>query len=107
MPFWVWRAQRIPWEDYKPSSNEHIKVANALTKLARFEYQRRRFEKVPRWILRFALHSLSQDPLPLTSVVVNCLLIVATDIGCGGLNITTLDERCVRIRWMSAFLTRD
>ena len=38
--------------------------------------------KVPRWTLRFALHQLSQDPLPPTSIVINCLSIIAIDLGC-------------------------
>ena len=88
-----WGARWIRWGDYKPSANEHIKVARALTKLARSEYQRRQQEKVPRWILRFALHSLSRNPLPPPSVVVNCLSVIAMDLGCDDLEIIALDER--------------
>ena len=84
------------WDDYKPSSNEHAIVAHALTRIAQLEYQRTD-TKVPRWLLRFALHSLSQYPLPLTSVILNSLSIVAIDLGCGPTNTTTLEERCVCI----------
>jgi hypothetical protein len=91
------QVRQVQWEDYKPSSNEYIIVAHALTKLAWFEYRRRRCEKVPRWLLRFTLHSLSQDPLPPTPVVINCLTIIAIDMGCDPLNTVALDERCVHI----------
>ena len=94
-PHWIRVQHKNQWEDYKPSSEEHIIAANSIAKLARFEYNRRQPEKVPRWILRFALHSLSQDPLPPTSVVVNCLSIIAIDLGCVVVSTTTPDERCV------------
>ena len=91
----------IEWQDYKPSSHEHIVFAHALAKLARSEYQRRERckEKVPRWILRFALHALSLDPLPSTSVVVDCLSIIAIDLDCDIPNtgITSADERYIHI----------
>ena len=96
----TWRApqvQRVKWSDYKPSSNEHAIVACALAKLAWFEYRRSGRKKVPRWLLRFAFHSLSQDPLPPTSVVVDCLLIIAIDLGCRVSNATILDEKYVHI----------
>ena len=92
------RQARVEWQKYKPPSHEHVIFAHALAKLARSEYQKggRGEEKVPRWILRFALHSLSLDPLPSTSVVVDCLSIVAIDLGCDIPNTGTmiLDERC-------------
>lgn len=82
---WKSRQQAgIGWENYKPSMHEHVVFACALTKLAWFEYQRREGweKKVPRWILRFALHSLSLDPLPPASVIIDCLSIIAIDLGC-------------------------
>ena len=84
------------WDDCKPSSGEHIIVAYALTKVAQIGYQRRR-TKVPCWLLRFALHSLSQFPPPPTPVIISSLSIVAIDLGCGLSNTTTLEERCVCI----------
>ena len=92
--FTCWQTPQ--WEDYKPSSGEHVIVARALAKIARFEYQSRGREKVPCWLLRFALHSLSQSPRPPTSVVIDCLSIIAIDLGCDPSNSTTLNERCVR-----------
>jgi hypothetical protein len=52
--------QQVQWRDYKLSSQEGITFIHALTKLAQSEYQRRR--KVPCWILRFVLHTLSITP---------------------------------------------
>ena len=76
------RIQRIRWEDYTPSNEEHIVVAQALARLARFENWRRGGEKVPCWLLSFALRFLSQDPSSPTPVIVSCLSIIATDLGC-------------------------
>ena len=87
--------RRVQWEDYKPSNDEHVVVSHALTKLAKLEYQRRGSRDVPRWLLRFALHSLSQSPLPPTSVVANCLTIIAIDLGHDFPRTETFDERCV------------
>jgi len=102
---------RVQWEGYEPSSDEHIKVAHALTNFARSGYKRDRgpwIAKVPRWILRFALHSLSQDPLPPVSVVVDSLSIIAIDLGCNIPDIVTInppDQRCVRIKRVIIALT--
>ena len=85
--------QKIQWVDYNPSSNEHIIVAHSLAKIVQFEYQRRK--KVPRWLLHFALHSLSQGPQAMASITANCLLIIAIDLGCTISNTVTLDERYV------------
>ena len=92
-----WRVgKELRWEDYEPSSDEHVIVSHALMMVSRrFKYRKGGREKVPRWVLRFALHSLSQSPLPPISVVVNCLSIIAIDLGRDPLNKTTLDERCV------------
>jgi len=83
---------KIRWEDYKLSVGDHI----VLVQLAGFEYQRTQCRKVPRWILHFTHHLLSQDPLPHASVVADCLSIIAMDLGCSVSNAMTLDERYVR-----------
>ena len=88
--------QRFPrWEDYNPSSDEYAIVAHALVNIARFWRQQKSHEKVPRCLLRFVLRSLSRSSLPSTTVIVNCLLIVAIDLDCDPSNTTTSDERCV------------
>ena len=99
----------IEWRDYEPSGHEHSRVSRALAELALSEYrrnERRKREKVPRWIIRFVLHSLSLDPP--TAVVVDCLSIVAIDLGCEApsTGVTASRERCVLAppdRWI--FLT--
>ena len=93
------------WNGYEPSTNEHIMVAHNLVKIVQFKYKKAREPKVPRWILRFALHSFSLDFLPSASVVADCLLIVAIDLGCDlSKTRTTTSERCVCIRQMSVAL---
>ena len=94
---------KVQWRDYKLSSIE----CNALIQLARCIYQRRQYRKAPRWILRFAHHLLSQDPLPPTSVVADWLSIIAMDLGCTVSNVTTLDERYVHILQIPALLTEN
>ena len=93
--------RRLPfkWSDYTPPGDEHARVAHAFVKLARFNYQRMQYRKVPRWILRFALHSLSLDPLPPTSVIADCLSIIAIALGTdiSKIGAVTIDERHVHI----------
>lgn len=92
---------KIEWRGYNPSTHEHATFARALLELACSEYRgngHRR--KVSCWILRFALHSLSFDPLPSTSVVIDCLSAIAIDMGCDFIStgIVTPNERCVSIQ---------
>ena len=90
--------QHFQWDDYQPSDQEHILIARHMVKLAREKYQRmQQRKKVPRWILRFSLHSLALDPPSPTSVVSDCLTIIAIDLDCDFSKITTSDERCVQI----------
>ena len=81
---------KIQWKDYKLCSNPVVQ-------LALFGYQRSGRLKVPRWILHFSLHHLSQDPLLSPTIVTDCLLIIAIDLGCNISNAATLDERYVDI----------
>ena len=76
------RRPTFQWSDYKPSTHEHSTVAHGLARLARFKYRTTEKVKVPRLILRFALHSLSLYPPPPTSVIADCLSIIAIDLGC-------------------------
>ena len=92
---WYTFWQSPQWENYRPSSNEHIIVAHALAEITQFWHQKRGSLYKHHWLFLFVLHSLSQSPLPSTSVVVNCLSIVATSLGCDPSNTTTLDKRCV------------
>jgi len=72
----------IGWSDYKPPTHELTILSHNLITLARFEYQRTEQINVPGWILRFAFHILPLDPPPPTSVVADCLSIIAIDLGC-------------------------
>ena len=92
--FWTIFRPKIQWKDYKLSSSEHV----VLIQLARFKYQSGQHRKVPRWILRYGHYLLSQDPLPPTSVVADCLSIIAMDLGRTVLNAASLDERYVHIQ---------
>jgi len=87
------------WERYCPSTDELVPFARAMAQVAQVEYHRREGKKpeILRVLVRFALRFLSQDPLPPTSVIVDCLTVVATDLGCdvSDTNAVTQDEKCV------------
>jgi hypothetical protein len=88
------------WDDYRPSGHEYTPFARHMAEVSRIEYQRGEWwlvRTVPRWILRFALHSLSLEPPPPASVIADCLTIVAIDLECDVSSVTTSDERCVQI----------
>ena len=95
--YWIpqWGPRSFRWTAYDPSGHEHTIVAHNLLKVALFGYQRTQRKKVPRWILRFVLHSLSLDHLPPVSVIADCLSIVAIDLGCDISDTRTMtsDER--------------
>jgi len=70
--------QFFEWVDYEPDFQEHIFFANTLVQVA---HNGIRHGKVPRWLLRFAIHSLSQYPPPPISVTIDCLTIIMVDLG--------------------------
>ena len=72
----------VRWEDFHPSLPEHESIMRCLLLIAWSEYRRRRdYKKVPRWILRFVLRSISQDTLPPDDIIADALLIVGIDLG--------------------------
>ena len=72
----------VRWEVFHPSPPEHASVMRGLLLIAWSEHRRRReCKKVPRWILRFVLRSLSQDTLPPDDIIADSLLIVGIDLG--------------------------
>jgi hypothetical protein len=87
----------IQYDWPRTSPQEWISFARGVAGIAQAKYQWT--QKAPRRFLRFALDSLSQDPLAPTSVVADCLSIIAIDLGCdvSKTGFTTSDERCVRI----------
>ena len=109
-PSWVYKRVIPPlaWTNYNPQFNELVPFAHVLAQVARSEYQSKkpRNRKAPRWLLRFALRFLSQDPLPPTSVVVDCLTIIATDLDCdvSGISSMSSDEKCVHTPNTTVFL---
>ena len=70
------------WKGYEPSPLEHTSMARNLVLLAWSDRQRggRRL-KVPRWALRFVLHTLIQDTPPPSPVIADCLLMAALELG--------------------------
>ena len=89
--------RRFEWAGYKPPGDEYIMVSRAIIKLVKFKCGRKWQAKVPRWVLRFALHSLCKAPLPPIPVVADCLTIIAVDLDCDVMKLgtVTLDERYV------------
>ena len=92
----------IGWASYNPSLDELVPFAHALAQVAQFKYRSGDHgnRKVPRWLIRFAFRFLSQDPLPPTSVVTDCLTIIATDLSCdvSGISATSsmpFGKKCV------------
>ena len=83
----------IEWDNDGLSTQERIPLAWYMLQAAQVGHETK--HKVPRWILRFALHSLSLDPPPPSSVVADCLKVIAIDLDCDVSDITATDERCV------------
>jgi len=92
-------CQSFQWNHYGSFTHEHTIVAHNLVKFALLGYQRPQRAKVPRWILRFAFQALSVEPSPPTSVIADCLSIVAIDLRCdlSDARTTMSDERWVYI----------
>ena len=103
----TWDPRHVRWDNYKPSTQEHIPVAQHMVEAAQVEYQKTQHRKVPRWILRFTFCSLSLDSPPPIPVVTDCLSIIAIDLGCdmSDTEFTTSDERCVHISQVIVALT--
>lgn len=95
------------WMNYKPSPWEHTLLSNTLVRVAHRMGERK--IKVPCWILRFVLHSLSLDPLPPTSVIIDCLTIIAIGLGCHVSSSKTwiVNERYVHVDCVLIALTHD
>ena len=92
---------------YRPFPQECIPLARGIAEGAQAEYQQTGRRKAPRWTLGFALHSLSLDPLHPTSVIADCLSIIAIDLDCDamGTRFTASDERCVHSPRITTTLT--
>jgi len=79
------RPNRPSWKGVDPSSPGNMLLSQDLASIAWFCYIGFGLEgrkKVPRWVLRFSLHSLLWDSEPPVSVIADCLMIIAIDLGC-------------------------
>jgi len=89
----------ISWAHYDPSSDELVPFARALNGVNKSKYRSGAYTKknVPRWLVRFAFRFVSQDPPPPTSVLIDCLNIIAIDLTRGDWEFcsTASDEKCV------------
>jgi hypothetical protein len=102
-----WNPHDAQWDAWRPSTQEWISFTRGMAEIAQVKYQQPQHRKAPRWILRFALHSLSLEPLPPVSAVADCLSIIAIDLGCdvSSTGFATSDERSVCISQMAITLT--
>ena len=92
-----WDHCSIAQDDDRPSDSEHVLITQLMVEVAQVEYQPTQGQNVPQRILHFAFCSLAIDPLPPVSVVVNCLKVIAIDLGCDISNIETLDKRYISL----------
>jgi len=107
----------VQWKDYKLLDHDQIVLGHTLAELARkstSESTENRWDsflrgqgriKVPRWVLRFALHGLSQDPPPPTSTVIDCLSIIAAELGCPINPGSQIPDESVRLEEISKLVT--
>lgn len=84
-PYPLWRNNN------RPPDHEYILFTQDIAMIAQAQYQQE--QHVPNWIFNFAFNSLSLDPLPSSSVVANCLKIIAIRLGCDVWDMITLDDR--------------
>ena len=89
--------KNIQWNKHQLPSVEHTPFARCMVEAAQVGLQRTQGRKVPRWILRFALDSLSRDPPSPIFVVTSSLAIIAIDLGCDVSTTITLYWRYVRL----------
>ena len=87
-----WDPRPVQWTDYSSSHQELTPFARHMVDIAQAEYQQTQNKKVPCWILRFALHFLSLDPLSPTSVIADCLTIIAIALDRDPIGVSISDE---------------
>jgi hypothetical protein len=98
------------WRGDTPSARESIPLARVLALFAQFEDRNRRGQmrkSLYDLVLRSTILLLTQDPQPPASVIADCLLIHAIDLGCDVSNtdIMESDQRCVHIQQITFSLT--
>ena len=97
------RDIRWPRPNRRLSVQEHIPLARRMVELAQKTHRPIQAGKVPRWILRSVLYFLSLGSLSPASLVADCLMIIAIDLGCDVSTVTTSDERyvCTQLIYIS------
>ena len=93
----------LNWKGIDPSAPGSLSLAHNLVKIAWLQHRSagEHGQRVPRWVLNFSLHSLLRDPKPPASVLADCLLIIAIDLGCNisESDVRTPDKRYVYMVW--------
>ena len=90
-----WNPRDQKWTDYLPSDQELIPFARHMVDAAQAEYRQTQNKRVPRWILRFALHFLSLNPPSPVPVIADCLTIIAIALDLDPSGVPVPDERYV------------
>ena len=90
-PRYVW------WHSRKLSDGECIPFSRCMVEVAQEKYRQSQNVKVPRWILRPAIHFLSLGSVFPPYVIADYLAIIALDLGCNVPDFASSDERCVPI----------
>ena len=93
-------------ENNRRTSPEYTPFSQRMARAALAGYQRTQDGKVPRWILRSALHFLSLGSLSPAFVVADCLTIIAIDMGCSTSDAANSDDRCVYVCRIFTRLTK-
>ena len=71
----------VDWKCYNPPDDELIIFSRALAQVVQFNSETLGFS-FPDWVITFVFRFLSQKPLPPTSVIVDCLTLIAIDLKC-------------------------
>ena len=90
-----WNPRFVLWYDYQPSHQELIPFSRHMVDVVQAEYQQTQSKRVSRWVLRFALNFLSEDPSSPTSVIADCLTIIAIALDYNPSSVPALDERYI------------
>ena len=96
-PHYVW------WHSRRLSDTQCIPFSRRMVEVARIKCKQMLHKKVPRWILRSALHFLSLGSVFPPHVIADYLAIIALDLGCDVPDFASSDERCVPSDGCSGF----
>ena len=99
LPPWGDHGLSTQWSDGRLSAQQLILIVQAVAEAAQVCYQEAQDQSVSHQFLSFTLSILSLDPPPPTSVIADCLSIIAIDLGCDVSNTGTItvENRCVHI----------